>query len=485
MKLNKLISALDEKEVSGPLDIEIQGIAYDSRRVAPGTLFVAIRGEHTDGHRFIASAVEKGAVAVVVDQEEIPGATTTIRVKDSRKALSLLSSQWYGRPADRLKLLGITGTDGKTTTSFLLRSLLQSAGYRAGLIGTVATFTGEKTLPSQYTTPQALELHEILAQMISQGNDYVVMEVSSHALALDRVFGIPFELGIFTNLSSDHLDFHGDFQSYRDAKALLFERLRGPGVHAVINRDDPNAQFMIDKTKVPIITFSAEGKADVSLLRVKLTPQMTEMKVSTPQGSIHFTSHLLGRYNVFNVLATVAAGIALGLPGDVIREGLEGASGVDGRFETLQSGRGFSIIVDYAHTTQAMSRLLAAVRELSPGRLLVVFGCGGDRDHGKRPQIGEVASRMADLVILTTDNPRSEDPLQILRDVEKGVVRGASCEVVPDRRQAIRRGLTLARPGDVLVVAGRGHERFQIMGNQRIAFLDKAVILEELKKLKS
>jgi UDP-N-acetylmuramoyl-L-alanyl-D-glutamate--2,6-diaminopimelate ligase len=485
MKLVQLIAALDHKEVSGPQNVEIHDIVYDSRRAKPGALFVAIPGEHADGHQYIASAEEKGVVAVVVEREDVLPRGTTIRVRNSRKALALLAAQWHGKPADRLRLLGITGTDGKTTTSFLMRAMLQTAGYRTGLIGTVMTSFGERQIPSQYTTPEAPELQEVLAQMVSQGSDFVVMEVSSHALALDRVYGIPFEMGVFTNLSRDHLDFHGDFQHYRDTKASFFRSLSGPKGRAVINLDDPNAQYIMDSTAVPIITFSMEKKADVSLSRVRLTAEMSEIEVATPQGTIHFRFHLLGRYNVINALATIAAGIALELPPDVIREGLEGIRGVEGRFETLETGRGFSVIVDYAHTAQALDRLLNAIRELTSGRVLVVFGCGGNRDRGKRPQMGEVATKMADVVILTTDNPRWEDPQEILRDVERGVVPGASYEVVLDRRQAIRRGLSLARPKDVLAVAGRGHERYQICGDQRIPFLDRAVILEELHRLEA
>lgn len=485
MKLNQLIAALDQKEVSGPQEVEVHDIVYDSRRVQPGDLFVAVQGEHTDGHRYIASAEEKGAVAVVVDREDARGTLTTIRVSNSRKALALLSAQWHGHPAEKLRLLGITGTDGKTTTSFLLRSLLQSAGYQVGLIGTVTTCFGEKELPSQYTTPEAPELHEMMAEMVSQGSDFVVMEVSSHALALDRVWGIPFEMGIFTNLSRDHLDFHGDFRRYREAKASLFQRLQGPKARAVINLDDPHAQFMMDRTAVPVITYSMEGEADVSLSKASLTTEVSEIEADTPQGPIRFRSHLLGRYNVLNALTTIAAGIALDLPKEAIRAGLERVKGVNGRFETVKTDRGFSVIIDYAHTPQALSRLLDAIKELSSGRVLVVFGCGGDRDRGKRSQMGELATKMADVVILTSDNPRSEDPLKILREVERGVIPGSNYEVVPDRRQAIRRGLTLAKPGDVLAIAGRGHERHQIWGDQRIPFLDRSVVIEELDRLKT
>jgi UDP-N-acetylmuramoyl-L-alanyl-D-glutamate--2,6-diaminopimelate ligase len=483
MRASQLIASLERKEVRGPLDVEIHGIAYDSRRVSPGDLFVAIRGEHVDGHQYIPSALARGAVAVVVDREQVQATGTVIRVSDSRKALALLSAQWYGRPAEKLRLLGITGTDGKTTTSFLLRSVLQSAGFQPGLIGTVITCFGTEEVPSQYTTPEALELHELLAQMVFQRNDFVVMEVSSHALSLDRVFGLPFEMGIFTNLSREHMDFHGDFGHYRDAKALLFRRLQGEGSHAVMNLDDPNAQYMRERTRVPVITFSTQGEADVSLLKASLTAEMTEMEVSTPQGPIRVQLHLLGRYNISNALAAIGAGIALELPKDVIREGLERVRGVEGRFEAVKTGREFSAIVDYAHTPQALGRLLAAAREMVPGRLLVIFGCGGDRDRGKRPEMGKTASEMADVIILTTDNPRSEDPLSILRNIEQGLKPGASYEMVLDRRQAIRRGLNLARPRDVVVVAGRGHEPFQIWGDRHIPFLDRAVILEELKKL--
>ncbi len=483
MRLDRLIAVLDRKEIRGPLDIEVGGLAYDSRRIGPGDMFVAIRGLNLDGHRFIPSALAQGAVAVVVDRGEIPKGVTVIRVSDSRKALALLSAQWYGHPADKLRLLGLTGTDGKTTTSFLLRSVLKSAGFRPGLIGTVITSYGDREIPSQYTTPEALELHEMLAQMLSQGNDFVVMEVSSHSLSLDRVFGIPFQMGIFTNLSREHLDFHGDFQHYREAKARLFERLQGPDSRAVINLDDPNAQYLMERTRVPVVTYSQEAKADVTLLRAHFGREMTEIAANTPQGRIRFQFPLLGRYNASNALAAIAAGIALELPKEVISEGLAQVERVDGRFELLETEHGFSVIVDYAHTPQAVSRLLAAVRELSSGRVLIIFGCGGDRDRGKRPQMAEVASQMADVVILTSDNPRSEDPSDILRAVEQGIQPGTTYQVVSDRRQAIQRGLALARSGDILVVAGRGHERFQIWGDRQIPFSDRAVILEELKNL--
>jgi UDP-N-acetylmuramoyl-L-alanyl-D-glutamate--2,6-diaminopimelate ligase len=483
MKLTKLIEALGDKRIYGPQDIDIAGIVYDSRQVTPGTLFVAIRGLHTDGHQHVPSAIEKGAAAVVVDREVIHGAVTTIQVPDSRKALALLATRWYREPAAKLRLIGITGTDGKTTTSYLLRALLQAAGHRTGLIGTVSTSIGKSDTPSAYTTPEAPELQGCLHQMVSQGEEFVVMEVSSHALAMDRVYGIPYEMAVFTNLSRDHLDFHGDFEHYRDAKALLFKRLQGQRARAVINRDDPHAQFMMERTTVPVITFSAEKQGDVHLLNARLTMEGSELEIRTPAGRLQLRSPLLGRYNVFNTLAAVAAGIALDLSLDSMRQGVEGMSGVDGRFETMQPAGGFTVIIDYAHTPQALTRLLGAVREMSPRRILLVFGCGGDRDRGKRPEMADAASQLADMIFLTTDNPRSEDPLEILRQAERGILPGTPHQVVPDRREAIRQGLRSARPGDVLVIAGRGHEPFQIVGEQKIPFLDRTVVLEELERL--
>jgi len=483
VKLTDLIGSLPEKKIFGPADREISGIAYDSRTLRSGDLFVAIRGLQTDGHQFIPQAIEGGAAAVVVDRDEIYGSVPTVQVEDSRKALALLSARWFDHPARKLRMVGITGTDGKTTTAYLIHAILQQAGFGAGLIGTVVTRIGEDEKPSFFTTPESLELHQALAQMVCRKADFAVMEVSSHALAMDRVFGIPFELAIFTNLSRDHLDFHGDFEHYRDAKALLFERLQGSRARAVINLDDLSASFFQDKTNVPVITYSAEDRADVFLKDARLTMEGTDLEVRTPSGPLQMQTRLLGRYSVFNTLAAIGAGVALELDRETIRRGLEGIEGVDGRFETITVSQGFTVIVDYAHTPQALQRLLSAVREMSPRRVLLIFGCGGDRDRGKRPEMADVASQMADMVLLTTDNPRSEDPLAILREVQRGILPGTDHEVIPDRREAIRRGLQLAGPGEVLVVAGRGHERYQVVGSERRPFQDRQVIAEELEQL--
>jgi len=483
MKLTDLMESLPDTKIFGSADREISGITYDSRTLRPGDLFVAIQGLQSDGHRYIPQAIEGGAVAVVVDRDEIYGAVTTIQVEDSRKALALLSARWFDHPARKLRMVGITGTDGKTTTAYLVDAILEQAGFGTGLIGTVVTRIGEDEKPSFFTTPESLELHQALAQMVYRRADFAVMEVSSHALAMDRVFGIPFETAIFTNLSRDHLDFHGDFEHYRDAKALLFERLHGSRARAVINLDDPSASFFMDLTAVPVITYSAKGRADVFLKDVRLTMEGTDLEVQTPSGPLRLHTRLLGRYNVFNTLAAIGAGVALELEPEAIRRGLEGVEGVNGRFETIIVPQGFTVIIDYAHTPQALQRLLSAVREMSPRRLLLIFGCGGDRDRGKRPEMADVASQSADMVILTTDNPRSEDPLAILREVQRGILPGADHEVVPDRREAIRRGLQLAGPGEVLVVAGRGHERYQVVGSERIPFQDREVIEEELEQL--
>jgi len=483
MKLIDLIASLPEKKIFGPTAGEISGISYDSRKLQSGDLFVAIRGLEKDGHQYIPQAIQGGAAAVVVDRDEIHGAVTTIQVKDSRKALAFLSARWFDHPARKLRMVGVTGTDGKTTTAYLVHAILRQAGFQTGLIGTVVTRIGQDDRPSFYTTPESLELHRTLAEMVSRKIDCAVMEVSSHALAMDRVFGIPFELAIFTNLSRDHLDFHGDFEHYRDAKALLFERLHGPKAKAVINLDDPSAAFFMEKTNVPVMTYSAETEADISLKDVRLTMEGTDLEAQTPSGLLQMHTQLLGRYNVFNSLAAIGAGVSLGLEPEAIRRGLEEIEGVDGRFETITAPQGFTVIVDYAHTPQALQRLLSSVREMAPQRVLLIFGCGGDRDRGKRPEMADIASQMADMVLLTTDNPRSEDPLAILREVQRGILPGTDHQVVADRREAIRRGLQIAGPGEVLVVAGRGHERYQVVGSERKPFQDREVILEELEQL--
>ncbi|HEY8393951.1 MAG TPA: UDP-N-acetylmuramoyl-L-alanyl-D-glutamate--2,6-diaminopimelate ligase [Thermaerobacter sp.] len=493
IKLAELLSVLPDKTVTGPDEIPIAGITYDSRRVEPGHLFVAIRGLRYDGHSFIPEAVSRGATCVVGERAaQIEGATY-VRVPSSRLALGLLASAFYGHPSHSLTLVGVTGTNGKTTTTHLIRALLEHAGFPTGLIGTVHNIIGGRALPVERTTPEASDLQKLLAAMRDAGMTHAVMEVSSHALTLHRVAGCAFDFGVFTNLTQDHLDFHASMEDYAEAKARLFARLgrsevlpAKPGPKAaVINTDDPWGRFMAERSRAPVVTYGIRERADVMARDITVAAEGVRFRLVSDRGEAEVRLSLTGRFNVYNALAAAAVGLAAGLTPSQVAEGLATVPAVPGRLERIDHGQPFAVLVDYAHTPDGLENVLSTVREFAGGRVISVFGCGGDRDRGKRPLMGAISARLADYTILTSDNPRSEDPERIIDDIERGVrqVAGAGYERVTDRAAAIRRALEMAQPGDAVVIAGKGHETYQIFADRTIHFDDREVAAAVLTEL--
>lgn len=479
----KLLDALGDKRVVGIPPAHVGGLAADSRQVQAGDCFVAIPGFKADARRFVADAVSRGATLVVTEGEAPPVPTVpTVLVPSARAALGRLADAYYDHPSHDLTLVGITGTNGKTTTSYLVEALLQARGYRTGVIGTIQYVLGDERRPAGQTTPEALELASMLARMREHGVRGVAMEVSSHALALARVDELTFDVAMFTNLTQDHLDFHGTFEAYRAAKRHLFELLASspkPRPTAVVNADDPAGPEMTRGLPVTVLTFGLGERVDVRALSHESTLAGIRLTADTPRGRIELTSPLIGEHNVMNLLGAVAAGIALGLPDEAIARALAAVGAVPGRFEQVRAGQPFLVVVDYAHTPDALERVLATARKLTPGRLGVVFGCGGDRDRGKRPLMGEIAARLADRLWVTSDNPRSEPPTAIIDEIVRGVrrVTGGEARWVADadRRAAIASALGWAERDDTVVIAGKGHETYQIVGADVLPFDDRDV----------
>jgi UDP-N-acetylmuramoyl-L-alanyl-D-glutamate--2,6-diaminopimelate ligase len=481
--VSMLVDALPEKRAVGVLPASVAGIADDSRAVRPGDCFVAVPGLKADARRFVAQAVERGATLVVTEGETAPvAAVPTVLVPSARAALGRLADTYYNRPSRALVMVGITGTNGKTTTSYLVEALLQARGLRTGVIGTIQYVLGDERRPAGQTTPEALALQSMLARMRDRGVQGVAMEVSSHALALARVDELTFDVAMFTNLTQDHLDFHGTFEAYRAAKRHLFELLAAspkPRPTAVVNADDPSGAAMTRDLPLSVLTFGLGERADVRAHRHESTLGGIRLSARTPRGPLELTSPLIGEHNVMNLLGAVAAGIALGIDDAAIARTLAGVGAVPGRFEQVHAGQPFLVVVDYAHTPDALERVLATARKLTSGRLAVVFGCGGDRDRGKRPIMGEIAARLADRVWITSDNPRSEPPAAIIDEIIAGVRRTGGGETRwaadPDRRAAIAGALRWAQAGDTVVIAGKGHETYQIIGAETLAFDDREV----------
>ncbi|MFH1149632.1 MAG: UDP-N-acetylmuramoyl-L-alanyl-D-glutamate--2,6-diaminopimelate ligase [Actinomycetota bacterium] len=490
MRLSELLEALEEKKVTGLGDPEITGLAYDSRSVEPGRAFFCIKGLVTDGHLFAGKAVEKGAVALFVErvpEDGIPGDVVMVAVEDTRLALALCSAAYFGRPSDALSLVGVTGTNGKTTTAFLLEAIMRRAGGRTGLIGTVENHITGQAEPVTRTTPESLDLQFLLRRMVDNGVEYVAMEVSSHALELHRVAGCAFDEVVFTNLTQDHLDFHISIEEYFGAKKRLFsEEEFGAGRRAVINIDDPFGARLRQETALPTLSYGLDPAAQVRAQDVVVTAHGNRFRVGHPGGVIELETRLQGRFNVYNCLAAAAAALDMGVDDLSIAGGLQSLQGVPGRFENIDEGQPFTVLVDYAHTPDGVRSLLEACREVTGGRVIVVVGCGGDRDRSKRPLMGRVAAELSDLVIVTSDNPRSEDPEAIIEMILEGI-RGRFGEdrymVEPDRREAIGLALRQAGPGDLVVVAGKGHESGQIFSDRVVPFDDRQVARECLKEM--
>jgi UDP-N-acetylmuramoyl-L-alanyl-D-glutamate--2,6-diaminopimelate ligase len=487
--VSALLDALPEKRVVGLLPANVSGIADDSRRVERGDCFVAVPGFKADARRFVAEALERGARLIVTEGAAPPIAgAATVLVPSARAALGRLADVYYGHPSRDLTLVGITGTNGKTTTSYLVEALLQALGLRTGVIGTIQYVLGDERRPAGQTTPEALALQSMLARMRDRGVRGVAMEVSSHALALARVDEVTFDVAMFTNLTQDHLDFHGTFEAYRAAKRHLFELLaRSPKPRrtAVVNADDPAGPAMTRDLPLTVLTFGLGEAADVRALDHASTLDGIRLAARTPRGALELTSPLIGEHNVMNLLGAIATGIALGVDEHAIVRALGAVGTVPGRFEQVRAGQPFLVVVDYAHSPDALERVLATARKLTPARLGVVFGCGGDRDRGKRPIMGEIAARLADRIWITSDNPRSERPDAIIEEVAAGVRRVAGAEhrwaADADRRAAIAAALGWAEAGDAVVIAGKGHETYQIVGPHVLPFDDRDVAREILR----
>ncbi|MCR5662597.1 MAG: UDP-N-acetylmuramoyl-L-alanyl-D-glutamate--2,6-diaminopimelate ligase [bacterium] len=489
MLLAEVARLLGNAPICGDPEVSVSGISCDSRQVKPGDIFVCVTGFNIDGHRFAAEAASKGAAALVV--ERVPEGVNIpyVRVPSSRRALALLSAAILGNPANYLTLVGITGTNGKTTTAYLVEAVLKAAEKNPGLLGTIEAHIGGETRKLSNTTPESLDLHKMFAEMRDAGQDAAVMEVSSHALALDRTYGIPFDIAVFTNLTQDHLDFHGDMENYFLAKSMLFTRLgtqadRPCGPFAVINIDDPYGERLhkLVHNRVPVITYGRNEKADVRAYNVEADPCgiSFNMECRTFRSEVHL--NLSGVFNLYNALAAIAVGCALRLPLKKCVEAVESVNSVPGRFQLVREGQDFTVIVDYAHTPDGLENLLKSARVITEGKLSVVFGCGGDRDMGKRAIMGRIASELADKVFITTDNPRSEDPETIANQIIEGTVSGkAKIEVVPDRAQAIRLAISEAVRGDCVVIAGKGHENYQKFRDKTISFDDREQARKALK----
>jgi UDP-N-acetylmuramoyl-L-alanyl-D-glutamate--2,6-diaminopimelate ligase len=477
MQLKTLIAAITPRQILGPLEREVESIAYDSRRVQKNTLFVALKGEKSDGHQFIAEAIDRGASSIVTEREEKHTRATTVVVENARETLADLAAAFYQRPARRLKMAGVTGTNGKTTTTFLIKHICEKAGLRCGIIGTVRYEIGERILPAIRTTPESLEVQELLAQIADAGCKAAAMEVSSHALAQERTRGLEWDVAVFTNLTQDHLDFHGTMENYFEAKVKLFTALPEQKAKkksvAVINADDHYGQLLIDRIgkKTPVVTYGLGVHADFRASNYRMEFGGTSYQLDAHGKSYLVRVPLIGRFNVANSMAALAAANSLGIR---LREAilsLNKSPQVPGRLEAVPAKRQFQVFVDYAHTDDALLNVLKTLRELQPRKLIVVFGCGGDRDKQKRPLMGRVVDQNADLGIITSDNPRKENPDAIIAEVEKGF-RSNRYEKIPDRTEAISRAVALAQPHDIVLIAGKGHETYQEFADHTIPFDD-------------
>ena len=489
MNLRDLLHGVSAEPVAA---VPVAGVACHSKQVRPGDLFIAIEGEVVDGHAFIDEAIARGASAVVAqrlhDRYRFRGATAAaggrelrpcpcVVVRDTREALVHVATRFYGHPSRKLKLLGVTGTNGKTTITYLLKTILEAAGARAGLLGTIVYQIGGRAVPSTNTTPGPLELQRYFAQMVGEGLQWCAMEVSSHALAQRRVDGLEFEAAMFSNLGSDHLDYHKTRNAYADAKRRIFEYLRAEGL-AVINADDEFGRVLAET--IPhrsIVTYGMERSAKVSVKHIACSWQGTSLLLDSPWGALPITTPLLGRHNVSNIAAAASTLLALGLPSGAIRDGLAALEGVPGRLERVPTDTEVRVLIDYAHTADALRLVLLSLRELTRGRLIVVFGCGGNRDQTKRPVMGKMAALLADHVVLTSDNPRGEDPRDIIHQIKAGFPPGfRQFEVVVDREQAITTALAGARREDTVLIAGKGHEAYQMFDHVSVPFVDRDIV---------
>ena len=480
MKLQELLKGVGIVSFNGDLNVEINGIVYDSRKTKKGNLFICVSGYTKDGHSYISDALQKGAAAFIVEKDvEVKGATV-VKVHSSRSAMPLLASNFYANPTQELRLIGITGTNGKTTTTYLIKSIIEANRQRTGLLGTISTQIGDKVLVSSRTTPEAIDLQSLFRVMADGNIDYAVMEVSSHSLELGRVEGCNFKIGVFTNLTQDHLDFHKTIENYRNVKKKLFYMTNGANI---INIDDEHGRIIADEVKklgTKLITYGIDNKADIMAKNIDITSKGVGFTLVTPEYEIELNIKIPGKFSVYNALSAASVGYAEGISGEVIREGLNKVDNVPGRSEILKTDTPYTIIVDYAHTPDGLKNILASVKEYAKGRIITLFGCGGDRDREKRSIMGGIAGKMSDYCIITSDNPRSEEPMDIIRQAEAGI-KSTGCDYIciENRRDAIKFALRMAKSGDIVLLAGKGHETYQVLKDRTIPF-DERDIVEEL-----
>ncbi len=481
MILKDILKGEKYSVLGGSDSADITSVEYDSRNVKKGSLFVCISGFKTDGHKYINQAVKSGAAALCVEKDiEIPEGVSCVKVENTRHALAAASCNFYNRPADKMRLIGVTGTNGKTTTTYLIKSILERAGRKTGVIGTISNLIGDKAVHAERTTPESLELNQLFCQMLDEGVEDVIMEVSSHSLDLNRVDCMNFAVGMFTNLTEDHLDYHKTMENYRDAKAKLFSISQ----NAVINIDDPYGDFMVKKAQGEIITTGINNsKAVLNAVNLVMRPSGVEFDFDYHKKTYHVVYGVPGKFSVYNAIGAIGAGILLGVPMDIIIEGIRCVKGVKGRFQVVDTVGGVTAIVDYSHTPDSLENMLKTAKEFVEGRIITVFGCGGDRDKMKRPIMGEIAGRLSDFCVITSDNPRSEDPDSIIDDIEPGTAKtGCDYVKIPDRREAIFYAIKMAGPNDFVAVAGKGHEDYQIFADRTIHFDDAEVIAEAFKE---
>lgn len=481
MKLRDILSGIEILESAADMDAEIGGISYDSRHTQPGDLFVAVVGFESDGHDYIPMAREKGAAAVLC--QSAPESGDYVRVADTRLGLALASKNFFGDPAGEMAMIGVTGTNGKTTSTLLIKHVLEHCrGAKVGLIGTTGNMIGGEFLPSERTTPESFELQKLLREMADAGCEYVVMEVSSHALSLSRVAGIEYEVGIFTNLTQDHLDFHGSMEEYAGAKARLFTKCR----RAALNCDDEYFAYMKNAASCPVTAFSANGGADLTAKDIILRPDRVSFRAEAGGERVPVDLAIPGRFSVYNALGVISGCMALGLTPGECADALASAKGVKGRAESVPTDGDYTVLIDYAHTPDALENILRAVRETSTGRVVALFGCGGDRDRKKRPIMGEIGVRESDLAIITSDNPRTEDPDAIIADIVEGISEEKSrYKVISDRVKAIEWAIENHQSGDVIVLAGKGHETYQEINHVKHHMDEREIVAEILERRKN
>ena len=469
-------------------EVHVHQLQYDSRKVQRRDCFVAIRGSGTDGHRFIELAIGNGASVIVLEQDSalsdyyfLHSGVVKVVVPDSRKALAVMSANYYNHPSRGLTMVGVTGTNGKTTTTHLIKAILEAAGQRVGLLGTIEYRIGDEVIPATHTTPESLELNELLSRMAKSGCQSVSMEVSSHALHQSRVYGLDFDAAVFTNLTQDHLDYHGTMEEYFNAKKILFDTLKRDAI-AITNADDTWGMQIAASSQARTFSYGVAEHADIRASEIRLSIEGTSFTLWFKNQQTTLTTPLVGRFNVYNVLAAYSTGLALGHSPDKLAQGIRSVKSVRGRFERIASPKGWAAIIDYAHTPDALEKCLRTIHDVLPregrGRIITVFGAGGDRDRTKRPLMGSVADQWSDIIIVTSDNPRTEEPQRIIDEIVTGILRDAQVIQEVDRRTAIHSALRQARTGDVVLIAGKGHEDYQVIGKEKIHFSDREIVEE-------